>query len=82
LRSFDLTLKEIEPSKLLRKIMNATDVQARALVLDFPEPLDSEILRELLQFLRYLGIPEEEVRRLRLAEPGEILAHEWTEQNA
>jgi hypothetical protein len=69
LRAFGVTVKTVET---FQKVAGAPQHQ-HGVVLDFREPLDHEILRELVAHVVYLGIPKDEILRLRLDEP------EWIE---
>lgn len=67
-----MTLEKVE---LLKKPMRIDRSPEYGLVLDvFDDPMGANMLRELVHHLRYLGISEEEMLRLRLAEPEEITA--------
>jgi hypothetical protein len=67
LASFGVTVKQVT---CFRKVVGATEDPG--VVLDFAEPLQRNILLELVTHLGYLGIPKHEISRLRLAEPEEI----------
>jgi hypothetical protein len=69
LAGFGVTVKQVT---CLRKVVGATDEQW--VVLEFSEPLERNILLDLVAHLDYLGIPKREISRLRLAEPKEIEA--------
>ena len=70
LRAFGVTVKTVET---FQKVVGAPQHQG-GVVLDFREPLDHEILRDLVAHVVYLGIPKDEILRLRLDEPERIEA--------
>jgi Glu-tRNA(Gln) amidotransferase subunit E-like FAD-binding protein len=67
LAGFGVTVEQVS---CFRKVVGATEEQG--VVLDFQEPLEGNILLELVTHLDYLGIPKHEIFRLRLAGPEEI----------
>jgi hypothetical protein len=69
LAGLGVTVKQVT---CFRKVVGADEEQG--IVFDFSEPLELEVLRELVAHLDYLGIPKPEIFRLRLAEPEEIEA--------
>jgi hypothetical protein len=69
LAGFGVTVKQVT---CFRKVVGATGEQGVAL--DFSEPLEPNILTELVTHLDYLGIPKHEISQRRLAEPEEIEA--------
>lgn len=69
LESFGVT---VEKQQLFWKVMGAPRDRV-GVGLNFDEPLDGDVLRELVLYLQYLAIPEEEILRLRLDEPEKIL---------
>jgi hypothetical protein len=72
LRRFGVTLEKIE---LLKKPMRIDTSPEYGLVLDvFDDPMNPEVLQELVHYLCYLGVSEEDMLRLRLAEPEEVTA--------
>jgi hypothetical protein len=72
LKRFGVTLERVE---LFIKPA-ATPLQPPGLVLSLSnDPFDSDEIRELVDHLLFIGIPGEEMLRLRLGEPEEIAAH-------
>jgi hypothetical protein len=67
LENFGVTIREV---RCFRKVMGASETSG--VVLEFSEPFEPEILRDLVLHLDYLGIPKAEIFRLRLAEPEQI----------
>jgi hypothetical protein len=77
LKRFGVTLERV---KLFIKPV-AAPPQPPGLVLTVShDPFHSHELRELVDHLRYIGISEEELLRLRLGEPEDITAHYRTDE--
>ena len=65
---------EIEERQTLRKSLGET-LAGISLVLQIAESIHPNSLRDLVLFLRELAIPKEEILRLRLNEPEQILTY-------
>lgn len=74
LKAFGVCVEHVEQHRLLRKVMGGP-VQGSGIVLSLEEPLNPDTRNELVCYLKYVGLPEEEVLLLRLGEPKDILAH-------
>jgi hypothetical protein len=70
LKTFGLSLEE---SKSLRKIVGALEVFG--IVLAVADSLNSGVLRKVILFLRQIAIPKDEILRLRLDEPEQVLTY-------